>query len=183
MSSLLQCVCGASSPLLPAELLPDLPVQACETCLGSMVSLDDYRQWAEGHPEPPQPEPCDLPVTTHTTQARACPQCTRLMERLRVSHEPDFRIDRCVGCQSVWLDAGEWPALVNAGLALRLNEVLADGWQRRVREAVVHDRREAELRGRHGDACVNNLIRVRAWLNTKPAAQRETLLMLLRSGW
>ncbi|QCB47862.1 hypothetical protein E5678_18595 [Hydrogenophaga sp. PAMC20947] len=183
MPMLLQCVCGAPAPLWPAELLPGLPVQACETCHGSLVSLDDYRQWLEGRPESPQPEPSDRPVTTHSTPARACPRCTRLMERLRVSHEPDFRLDRCVGCQCVWLDAGEWPALVDAGLALRLNEVLADGWQRRVREEVVHHRREDELRARHGDACVDDLIRIRAWLHSQPAAQRETLLLLLRSGW
>lgn len=183
MPMILHCACGAPAPLLPAELLPGLPVQGCARCHASLLSLDTYRQWVEGCPEPPNPEPCDSPVTDHHTPARACPRCTRLMERLRVSHEPDFRLDRCVGCQCVRLGAGDWPALVAAGLELRLSEVLGDGWQRRVREEVVHHRRETELRARHGDACVDDLIRIRAWLSSQPADQRETLLLLLRSGW
>lgn len=180
---ILHCVCGTRAHLQPAELAPGLPVEGCETCHGGLLALDDYRAWVERGAAEPASEPNEQPVTTQHTPARACPRCTRLMERLRVSHEPDFRLDRCVGCQCVWLDGGEWPALVNAGLALRLGEVLADGWQRRVREDAAHGRREAELRARHGHACVDDLIRIRAWLQTQPAQQRETLLLLLRSGW
>ncbi|MGP1628901.1 MAG: zf-TFIIB domain-containing protein [Giesbergeria sp.] len=160
-----------------------MSVSVCLQCNGSLLSVDAYRAWVEASPPEPVAEPSSEPLTTLDTPVRRCPHCTRLMERLRVSHQPDFRLDRCVGCQCVWLDAGEWPALVQSGLGLRLTEVLSDGWQRRVREDASQGRREAELRTRHGDACIDELIGVRAWLLTQPEPQRDVLLQLLRSGW
>jgi hypothetical protein len=62
-----------------------------------------------------------------------------------------------------------------------LGEVLSDGWQRQLREEASRGRREAELRTRHGDDCIDELNRIRAWLATQP--QRDTLLALLRTGW
>jgi len=101
---------------------------------------------------------------------------------LRVSTDmPDFRIDRCGACQLVWLDRGEWAALVHNGLARRLDEVMSDAWQRQLKQDELRAGREATLRARHGDECINELSRIRAWLDVQP--QRDELLSLLRAGW
>lgn len=185
MATTYRCVCAAASILRPEALAPGLSADTCGDCHGHWLAMDDYRRWVANQPEPAAADDADLPALRPAPaaedKARACPSCQRWMERLRVGRAPDFRLDRCSACQRVWLDEGEWAALVAAGLATRLGEILSDGWQRQLRDADAQARRETELRARHGDACIDELARVRAWLATQP--QRETLLALLRSGW
>lgn len=103
------------------------------------------------------------------------------MHRYRVGAQPDFRVDRCAACQYIWLDAGEWAALVQAGLAGQLEDILSDGWQRQLQVDDAHTRRDEVLRARHGNECMDELARVRLWLQQQPG--REELLSLLRAGW
>ncbi len=182
MTSTLSCVCEKRAPLRAVELAPGLRAQGCDECHGSLLGLDDYRAWADAQlctgPMGPAEAP---PVASTDAGVRQCPSCTRLMQRLRVGASPDFRVDRCSRCQWVWLDAGEWAALAGAGLATQLGEILSDGWQRQLRDEESRGRREAELRARHGDECIDELNRIRAWLSAQP--QRDALLALLRTGW
>jgi Zn-finger nucleic acid-binding protein len=144
--------------------------------------LDDHQQWRANHPGAVLNEPpATLAQEDHHSSARTCPACARLMQRHRVGVQPDFWLDRCAPCQLVWFDPHEWSALVNAGLAGGLHAVLSDTWQRHVRENEVRAVREAALRSKHGDECIDELARIRLWLNGQP--QRDELLALLRSGW
>ena len=183
MPSSLHCVCDAHSVLKAKELAPGLSAMACSDCDGQLLMLSDYRRWVDTLGE-------DVPSANHASTpvavrdevgVRHCPSCARLMERLRVGQQPDFRVDRCSSCQSVWMDAGEWSALGNAQLTTRLGEILSDGWQRQLRQEESRSRREAELRARHGDECIDELQRVRTWLSQQE--QPDILLALLRSGW
>ena len=185
MSRSLRCVCEAHTPLLPKELSPGLPALGCDTCRGDLLGLDDYRRWLDRFPQealPATDSPAQVdPVDTTATPVRKCPGCAQLMERLLSGSSTDFRLDRCGPCQRLWMDAGEWDALVAGDASRHLLELLSDGGQRRLREAAAHQRREAELRARHGDATVDELLRLRAWLADQPNA--DILLSLLRSGW
>jgi len=185
MATAYHCVCAAAPVLRPQALAPGLSADTCGECHGHWLAMDDYRRWVNNRSEPVPADDTDLPALRPAAaaedKARACPSCQRWMERLRVGRSPDFRVDRCSACQRIWLDAGEWDALAAAGLATRLGDILSDGWQRQLRDADAQARREADLRARHGDACIDELARMRAWLATQP--QRETLLVLLRSGW
>jgi Zn-finger nucleic acid-binding protein len=185
MATTYRCVCAAASVLRPEALAPGLSADTCGDCHGHWLAMDDYRRWVANRPEPLSIDEAELPALRPAPaaedKARACPSCQRWMERLRVGRSPDFRLDRCGACQRVWLDDGEWAALVAAGLAACLGDILSDGWQRQLQGEEARARREAELRARHGDACIDELARVRAWLATQP--QRETLLALLRGGW
>ncbi|MFT3735974.1 MAG: zf-TFIIB domain-containing protein [Rhodocyclaceae bacterium] len=174
------CNCPAQAELSRAELAPGLPAQQCEACGGVLLGMVDYRQWREraaatAVAEQAAPEVSDSPA------ARGCPSCTRLMQRYRVGVTPDFRVDHCPECQLVWLDKGEWAALAQAGLAAKLGEIVSAAWQRRVQSDDLRARREAGLRSRHGDACIDEIKRMREWLDTQP--QREELIALLRAGW
>jgi Zn-finger nucleic acid-binding protein len=188
MARTLNCVCESRTSLLPQELTSGLPALGCETCRGQLLSLDDYRRWLGGclpgaDPDasaPKRPGAVDA-FTATATPVRRCPACAQLMERLLSGNSADFRLDRCGPCQLLWMDAGEWDALVFSGAFRKLLDVLSDGGQRGLREAAALQRREAELRARHGDATVDELIRVRAWLAEQPHA--DILLNLLRSGW
>lgn len=184
MSTALRCTCGSDAGWRLQELAPGLPASTCQACAGHLLALDDYRRWRErGAPlgDGAGAPAAELPATEPAEGARHCPRCTRLMQRLRAGASPDFRIDRCSPCQQVWLDAGEWSALVQAGLGARLLDVLSDAWQRQVQAEAMRAAREAALRERHGAERLDELARIRDWLNAQP--QREELLALLRAGW
>ena len=111
--------------------------------------------------------------------ARPCPCCGRIMERLRTGRQPDIRIDRCVHCQGVWLDGGEWEVLQYQ--QARLDDVLSDMWQRQLREAEAQERRDQQMRLRLGDATVDEIGRIRHWLADQ--AEPDVVLQLIRNGW
>jgi Zn-finger nucleic acid-binding protein len=186
MNHALNCVCEARTPLLPRHLAPGLAALGCGTCEGDLLDLADYRRWLERCPAEPvadaeavAPVPAGEPVAS--TPVRRCPACGQMMERLLSGNSVDFRLDRCGRCQLLWMDAGEWAALEARDVTRRLLTLMSDGGQRALRDAAAHQRREAELRDRHGDAVVDELIRLRGWLAKRPDA--EVLLTLIRNGW
>lgn len=179
----LYCVCGSRHGLNPTELAPGLPALTCQDCHGHLLRLDDYRHWIAheaGAGYVPVPVSGEMADGANKS-VRRCPVCTHFMERLLSGHAVDFRVDRCTGCQLLWMDKGEWNALVEAGFGKTLLELLSDAGQLQLRHAANHRRHEADLRARHGDAVVDELIRMRAWLAAQP--QADTLLALLRHGW
>lgn len=186
MNQSLNCVCEAHAPLLPKSLAPGLAAMGCERCEGDLLELDDYRRWLARHPEGAVAGmAAGAPVLPGdqlvATPVRKCPACSQLMERLLSGTSVDFRLDRCGPCQLLWMDAGEWAALEARDAGRGLLDTLSDGGQRALRNAAARQRREAELRARHGDAVVDELTRLRSWLAERPDA--EVLLTLLRNGW
>lgn len=182
----MRCTCSGQGSLKPTLLATGLPAHQCAACEGTLLALDAYRRWL-AHPDAASAIETTaalhgLVAVEDAPGARSCPRCQRLMQRLRVCTDlPDFRIDRCSPCQTVWFDRGEWQALAQDGLAWRLDEVLSDGWQRQLQQADLRQRREQALRARLGDDCLDELTRIRTWLDTQP--RREELLALLRAGW
>ncbi|MBK9395089.1 MAG: zf-TFIIB domain-containing protein [Uliginosibacterium sp.] len=174
-----RCNCASGAVLQGVELAPGLPALQCPACDGSVLKLDDYRSWQPAPAAVTQPP--HVPEIEDRPSARSCPACGRLMQRHRVGSSPDFRVDHCAPCQLVWLDRGEWPALTQAGLAGRLAEILTERWQRRLQNDEIRQQREAALRGKHGDACLDELARIRTWLAEQP--HRDELIALLRTGW
>jgi Zn-finger nucleic acid-binding protein len=176
----LRCACEARSELAPLQLPGGPAAQGCAACGGTLLELDDYRRWRAGAAQAHAVVPAEVPVHDHAA-ARPCSVCTRLMQRLRVGATPDFRIDRCAACAVAWLDRGEWEALQASGLALRLEDLLTERWQRELQAEDARERRDAALRARHGDEALDELARMRAWLQAQP--RPEELLALLRAGW
>ena len=182
MNQRLRCACSPQAEMAAAELSPGLAAQQCGACGACALQLDDYRQWRERQPAAAaMTEPAARAEEELDARARMCPGCARLMQRYRVGTQPDFRLDACSACQLVWLDRGEWASLAQGDLSGRLTEILSEAWQRRLRADELRGRREAGLRAKHGDACIDELIRIRGWLDAQP--QREELLALLRAGW
>lgn len=170
--------CGCAAELFPGELAAGLPARLCPACGGALLALADYRVWRQSLPPAGPAVSAVLPVLVEDAgRARPCPACAGPMARYRVAPASNFRLDRCNHCQLVWFDAGEWSALVEAGLIDRLDSILADGWQRRIQADESRLRRESALRQRLGDDVVDELQRIQSWLQTRPNA-RELLALL-----
>lgn len=174
------CACSHRPALSEQALSPGLPAHECAECNGHWIDLEDHRAWvASGAPSNEPAELVEHWLPGELTPARACPNCERIMERLRTGGKPNLRIDRCVHCHSVWLDGGEWAALQFH--QARLDDVLSDLWQRQLRETEAQERREALVRQRHGDACIDEVLRIQAWLQQQ--AEPGVVLNLIRNGW
>lgn len=170
--------CGCAAELRPGELAAGLPAQVCPACGGVLLGLDDYRAWRQVRAPSVSEPPASLSaVIEDDGKARPCPACSAPMARYRVAPASDFRLDRCNHCQWVWLDGGEWSALVEAGLIDRLDNILADGWQRRILVDESRQRRELALRQRLGDEVVDRLQGIQSWLDSRPNS-RELLALL-----
>lgn len=182
-TELIQCVCGQPAEFQRAQLAPGLPSMTCASCHGHWLLLDDHEKWASSQSDVIHASPmvmADMPVDAEK-RVRQCPQCARLMTRLRVGASVNFRVDGCVTCHGLWLDAGEWDAIDFLGLSRRIGHIMSDEWQKGVQDEEAQSRREAQLRLRYGDACMDELVRIRQWLQGQP--DRDTLLTLLRNGW
>lgn len=175
----LNCRCPGHGALQTVALAERLLAAECADCGGTLLAMDDWRAWHASAPSTPGGIDEVIEIFDAAT-ARHCPECDRLMQRLRVSAGQDFRIDRCTHCQNLWFDRGEWPALVGRGLTDRLDELLSDRWQRQLQTEEVRAARVAALRQRYGDDCIDELERFRSWLDTQP--HRDELLALLRAG-
>ena len=179
MSRTLQCRCGSAPPLTTLLLAPGLPAMGCRDCGAVLLQMDDWRRWRSASPAEQAPATEQALAHDHA-QASACPACGRFMARLPVDAGGAFRVDRCVPCQLVWLDRGEWQALTERGLARQLDVLLSDAGQRRIQADRLQAARLQTLRQRHGDDCIDEVLRIRAWLAGQ--AQPGEILALLRAA-
>jgi Zn-finger nucleic acid-binding protein len=181
MTVRLRCACEAHSELRAGRLGEGGPTaDTCPSCDGALLAMADYRRWRDSATAG-APAMAASPALEDQVAARPCPKCTRLMQRLRVGASPDFRLDRCAACALLWFDRGEWSALCSAGLASRLEEVLSERWQRDLQANEARQRRETLLRDKHGAECMDELARMREWLQAQK--HPDELLALLRAGW
>ncbi len=159
------------------QLAEHLVAWACDTCRGQWLSLADYRDWRLRHPDAlVDVEPSPL-VTDEAPTARVCAGCGRIMSRHRTGTAPDFHVDRCAGCQAVWLDDGEWSRLTAADLHRHLDRLLSATWQQKLIASDLAARRMADLRRRLGDEVFEETLRLRTWLDQQP--NRDDVLRLL----
>ncbi|WP_137937443.1 zf-TFIIB domain-containing protein [Chitinivorax sp. B] len=152
----------------------------CEHGHGMWLDIAEYRRWLPtqaAHGASPLTEPIS-DISDHRA-ARACPVCTRIMQKYRVSSRFDYRLDRCNTCQGVWFDQGEWDALVALQQQGDLNTILSDAGQRDIQATISRERIDARDRERFGDTVFAELQRIRQWLANQPNAH-ELLAYLNR---
>jgi Zn-finger nucleic acid-binding protein len=121
--------------LRPTKIEEDLAVLACDNCRGSLLSLVQYRLWAEEHPVEIEHEEknTSLVETDETSQALQCPKCSTLMMKFRISSKAENRVDLCACCYDLWLDAGEWQLIKQLEMQGKLPSIFSDFWQNNIR--------------------------------------------------
>jgi Zn-finger nucleic acid-binding protein len=162
----MKCPHCKTPDLKPTMIDEYLPAMGCGTCHGCLLSLLYYRHWAETRNAPPTEPPKAGPAleTTDTTAAIACPKCSRIMAKYKVSGRFSNRLDVCSTCDEAWLDGGEWELLEVLQLNHKIPAIFTDAWQRRIRRELTEEaRREILARTIGADGAVK-VEDFRAWL-------------------
>ena len=104
-----------NTPLVHA-MLDNHRVQFCETCRGILIErqffadvVQSRRAWANGEPVTPVP-----PDAAELRRTMTCPKCGKAMTTDRYYGPGNVVLDRCDGCDLLWLDYGELKQIIDA---------------------------------------------------------------------
>jgi len=174
--------------LEPKELEPGLVAGACDKCDGTLISLMNYRYWADQLiPSDSGREPQvsdqvllgenEIKEVEDTSQAQVCPKCSKLMTKFQIGLMTSNRIDMCNNCDEAWLDKGEWKLLKQLDLAEKLPKIFTEAWQRNIRlqrQAILQKERYSALLGEED---FEKLEEFKQWLVKHP--EREQMKQYL----
>lgn len=170
-----------NTQLEPQELEPGLIAAVCNSCCGTLVSLMNYRFWADRYASSTSVVANDIDEESvvESESARACPKCSRLMLKYQIGARSDNKLDLCGACDEVWLDSGEWALLKKLDLQGKLPKIFTDAWQRNIRK----QKQEISLNERYekllGQEDFNRALVFKEWLLQHP--QREAVKQYLIS--
>jgi Zn-finger nucleic acid-binding protein len=163
--------------LLSDQLLDEqLSAKRCARCGGSWLHAQDYWDWLERQKngsassapvEPTSVVPAPV-VIADATLARRCPECGHFLTHAKVGHGVLFHLDRCGTCGGLWFNAGEWPALRERQLHTQVHFVFSAAWQARIVREELMVAREAIVREKIGAADLDEIKRVKQWLDAHP---------------
>lgn len=141
------CTHCPNTRLEPRELATGLVAAVCPTCEGTLLSLMNYRFWADRFAA--QTSDVEPAVVAESDSVNCCPKCSRLMTKYQIGHGSEHKLDLCAACDEAWLDKGEWQLLASLDLQGKLPKIFTDAWQRNIRkqrqEDAVNQRYEKSL--------------------------------------
>ena len=155
--------------LEPFELEPGLVAASCSKCDGVLLSLMNYRYWADtaaGTGEDPGVE-AGLAVEDNTAP-KQCPKCRRIMTKFKIGGAVDNKVELCVSCDEAWLDAGEWRLLAALDLQDKLPKIFTEAWQRNIRQQRRAQHIDKQFEALLGAADFGRLREFKAWLESHP---------------
>jgi Zn-finger nucleic acid-binding protein len=146
-----------------------LPAKQCSRCGGSWVHAQDYWDWLERQKAGPthgvtSDSPALVP-RAHPARPRRCPECGHFLTHAKVGNGVMFHLDRCGTCGGIWFNAGEWQALRERQLHTQVHFVFSAAWQARVAREEQSAAREQILRGKLGAADLDEIKRVKRWID------------------
>lgn len=151
--------------LLAPSFLEDMPrAHTCLSCGGLWILIENYVRWIESKPGI-EAEEVDESEVVDTKSALLCPMSGAIMQKIRISHKSERRIDYSPSVGGVWLDKGEWEILKQEGLAGSLNKILTAHWQKSIREDSARAMFTELYQSRFGEETYEKLKEVREWLN------------------
>ncbi len=126
--------------LLDGTLTGNLAVKYCSECKGTWIPADEYRAWQAGQSPLSQIDQdflsqtlaVDFVQSPFDTKAALCPECSRYLSRAKVKLKTPFYVERCLNCEGIWCDYGEWDVLFKLGLHTTIEQLFSSEWQTRV---------------------------------------------------
>ncbi len=175
----MDCPSCKTGLLVDKTLEENLRAEQCSDCGGCWLSSEAYQRWLDGHgptlPEKPYSEVSFDVVDS--SLAKLCPACGRMLLKFKVGHGIDFHLDRCGGCNGVWLDRNEWEVLASRNLHDEVHSIFTTYWQQQVRGDELRASMTRRYQGRFGTEDYQEIRRIRAWLDGHPL--RPALLAYL----
>lgn len=162
-------------------LVDNLPAYQCPQCHGIFLMANEYWRWRIAL-TPPALGNLDTPAPTPTGDidaAKICPNCKHLMLRYNILPNGKIILDRCGGCNGIWLDPTEWDALVALRLEYQVNEFFTTPWQNKIRTAETRHMLDKLYTEKFGAPDYARIREIDAWLRENP--QRPMLLAYLQS--
>lgn len=165
----MHCSSCKNSQLEPQELEPGLVAASCPSCNGALVSLMNYRFWADRYASNSSVvESANNVDITESESVHSCPKCSRLMLKYQIGPYTNHKLDLCSACDEAWLDKGEWQLLKQLDLQGKLPKIFTDAWQRNIRK----QRQEIALNERYekllGGESFSKVKEFRDWLLQQP---------------
>jgi Zn-finger nucleic acid-binding protein len=105
---------------------------------------------------------------SESNQASLCPDCGRILRRYKIWPDILFYLDRCGGCNGVWLDQAEWQTLGQRNQYHCLHLFFTEPWQRRLREEETRRRFEKIYKDKFGATDYERIKEIRIWLDAHP---------------
>ncbi|TQV75990.1 hypothetical protein FKG94_15380 [Exilibacterium tricleocarpae] len=136
--------------LAPRELEPGLIAAGCSKCEGVLISLLNYRYWAD-YKRFSGPDGDEEIIAEDNEKAQLCPKCHRIMAKYRIGIEASNKIDLCANCDEAWLDSGEWSLLKRLDLQDKLPKIFTDAWQANIRKLRQTQQQKARYQNILGD--------------------------------
>jgi len=176
----MQSPIGNHPQLQPVTLEEGLQAYVCPETHGHWIPAKNYWEWQRHLPAATNHHPSvhSEPTSDFEDTVKVCPESGTIMTRYKVGHGLDFRIDRSV-TGGIWLDPGEWEALLAGNLHHELHLVFTTQWQKAIREEHKSAAHEAMLRSRLGDELFTKVAALREELASHPA--RPVALAFLQS--
>ena len=179
----MRCPVHADTALETRTVDPGVTVRVCPRCGGYWMTAAEYWKWREGLSEPlPNLDAEDggLDDTNDSPGAKLCPYDGGFLIRHKVGHGLDFHVDRCGRCGGMWLDRGEWEALMRRQMHDDLHLIFTSSWQAELRRQRRQKADEKRLVERLGQSDYERAKEVREWLESKGrTSSSETLGPLL----
>ncbi|MBD3242411.1 MAG: hypothetical protein GF331_17605 [Chitinivibrionales bacterium] len=106
--------------LRPLTYEADIEVDRCAACGGTWLDAGELERVEETYEKDHSTELAAIPsdvirsmemARQQAAPRRACPKCSREMERREYGYCSRILIDACPACRGVWLDKGELGAL------------------------------------------------------------------------
>lgn len=174
----MKCTSCRKGVLKPSHIDDLFPGYTCNHCGGNWLYLKDYLRWREKKEDadlPPPPADFEL---GESKGAIPCPKTGRVMLKYRISKDQQHMLDLSPDINGIWLDKGEWDLLKQEGLAMHLNAIFTDPWQRKIRSGKTREVFESLYEDVFGEQDYENLKDVRKWIYSK-ANKAEYLAYLL----
>ncbi len=132
----MKCPACHGSDLEPKQLEQGLVAASCTQCEGALLSLINYRFWAEHAGQDVSDDGSEESATPEVVEEKAlvCPKCARLMTKFKIGLMTDRQLDLCSHCDEAWLDHGEWRILKQLELHGQLPKIFTESWQRGIRK-------------------------------------------------
>lgn len=162
---------GNHPELISITLEEGLRAYRCPESGGYWIPADSYWKWQKDlpHADDHGSEVSHLdPTSEFEDLVKLCPETGTIMTRHKVGHGLSFRIERSIN-GGIWLDPGEWEALIAGNLHHELHLIFTTHWQKAIREESQAETYVTMLKEKLGEELFSKLSSLHEELSKHPS--------------